>query len=65
VLPLRGKPKHLAAARRNDDQGTCIPPRVVPDDTVGFTLVGPNERCLEAELTPLRRIMQEGLSTAS
>jgi hypothetical protein len=60
VAPLSGSTKRVARVRSNDGHGTCIPPRpVAPNDTVGYYLVAPFTRCLEAELTPLRRLMAE------
>lgn len=61
MAPLSGSSKRVAKARRKDGYGTCIPPHpVAPNDTAGYYLVAPFTRCLEAELTPLRRLMAEG-----
>ena len=58
-MPLAGKPQKLQALRNRDGVGTCTLPRPVPNDTIGFMLVGVDERCKEAQLTPLRRLMHE------
>lgn len=56
MTPLGGNSKQITAARRNDGQGTCIGPRPSPPPpSIGYTLLAPNERCLEAVVTPLRR----------
>jgi hypothetical protein len=50
-------PKLIKSARHKDSKGTCMmsrPPSPGPSE--GYALVGPNERCLEAEVTPLRRL---------
>ncbi len=59
MTPFSGSDKKLAAIRRKEGQGTCIMPPAVPNNTVSFALVANNERCLEAEVTPLRRLLQE------
>ena len=59
VLPLSGSAKKVQKLRSRDNVGTCILPPPVPNPAIGYVAIGENERCLEAHLTPLRRLMEE------